>query len=153
VLKAIDEMNLGVWQHTICYSTVSGGSVGTYNYIKGREIGEIADTDYLRYLYQKNYNSSGVYGLLIGDAIETLFGPLATTPKGWICGDTLNNSFYDRNVRIRQEYDYVLQEALTGNQASDYVTRTFYPWFTENKYQPDSFETYYLRRRGQIPIT
>lgn len=152
VLKAIDEMDMDVWENTICYSTVSGGSVGLYNYIKGRETGKITDSAYLTYLYQKNYNSSGVYGLLIGDAIETLFGPVATIPKSWVSNSTSNMGFYDRNYRIRQEYDYILEEASSDKASDDYFKRTFYPWYQKPSSEPDSFQTYFFRRKGAIPI-
>lgn len=152
-LKAIDKMNAGLWEHTICYSTVSGSSVGLYNYIKGRTSGLLySDSNYLKNLYQRNYNSSGVYGLLIGDAIETLFGPLVTKPKGWVCRDSSATGFYDRNFRIRREYDYVLDNAFSEKPSHKYFSSAFYPWTKQNLIDRDTFQTYFIRQQGKTPI-
>lgn len=153
VLNKLDSINPNLRENTLCYSTISGGSVGLYAYIKGRELDMFQkDTDYLANLYDKNYNSSGVYGLLVGDAIETIFGSIATIPKSWIARETPAAGFFDRNYRIRQEYDYVFQEATSEETDGKYLKRTFYPWFRKEPFHPDSFRTYHYRHEGEIPI-
>jgi len=151
VLKRLEELQPGFWDHTLCYSTVSGGSVGTYHYILGKETGHTKDSNYLRYLYQKNYNGSGVFGLLIGDALETLFGRAVSVPKGWVAGLQPAYGFFDRDYRIRQEYDYVLDQAMSGDTNGGYLKKTFYPFYA-NALPKDKFAGYYLEKKDSIPI-
>jgi len=151
VLKRLETIDTAFWDRTLCYSTVSGGSVGTYNYIKGKETRRLQDSDYLRHIYQKNYNGGGVFGLLIGDAMEALFGKLITIPKQWVTRNKPVNDFFDRNYRIRQEYDYVLDQALTPDTKGGYIKKTFYPWYAKPQ-TGDKFAGYYTQKRDSIPI-
>ncbi len=152
VLKTLDSIYPWFFNHTICYSSVSGGSVGIYTYLKGKETGKISDSSFLRNIYQANYNSSGLFGLLIGDALETMFGTIITTMKDRTSPKSSATGFYDRNYRIRQEYDYKLQDAVSSNPSDRCDSLTFYPCRTENTFRPDTFRAFYLKHQANYPI-
>lgn len=151
-LKAIDQIDTGFWDNTICYSTVSGGSVGTFSYIMNREItGKNKNTSFLKEIYQRNYNSGGVFGLLIGDALESIFGSILTAPKGWIMREKSPTGFYDRNFRIRREYDYMMQNALSVNPTKDYRILTFFPWTKQAPFTRDTFQAFF-KTHPEVPV-
>lgn len=146
-LMELDRRGLELWNRTICYSTISGGSVGVYNYIKAKQL-HLQETDnYLYKIYKQNYNSSGAFGLLAGDPLESLLRSVVTIPRSWIPGNTSSNGFHDRNQRIRLEYDRILQNAIISNPA---ITGK------DNKemaaaYTSDYFKTYF-QRNDSVPI-
>ncbi|MFT3827812.1 MAG: hypothetical protein QM731_28100 [Chitinophagaceae bacterium] len=154
VLREIDKIDPTFWQRTLCYSTVSGGSVGLYHYIKSKEKG-IATNDsvFLKKLYLRNYNASGIYGLLLGDPAETMLGWIATGPKSLTSGGMPANQYFDRNYRIRQEYDIVLTEALDKKkEATNYFDESFYIMGRQKELVRDSFRIFYQNRLGCYPI-
>jgi hypothetical protein len=148
VLRELDSIDSAIWDHTICYSTVSGGSVGTFTYIKGKEKKVIKNDGYLDFVYNKNYNASGIYGLLIGDGLETLFGKPLAFLKSKLIHDTPSLAYFDRNYRIRKEYDYVLNRYFDRDFDSSYGTRTYY----HKSGSPDAFENYFQQRVDSFPI-
>lgn len=150
--SVLDKLDTSLWDRTICYSTISGSSVGTYNYIKEKESTILGHETFYKNIYEKNYNSSGIYNLLIGDGIERLLGPLAIYPKDVVANDYPVLGFHDRNERIRKEYDYVLQEALSDHPSYGYWQTTFHSWGSNAKPLNDSFQTYFHRRIGSLPI-
>ncbi len=156
VLNKLDTVYKGLWDRTLCYSTVSGGTVGAFNFIKGRENHIISnDSNFLDIIYQRNYNSSGAFGLLLGDAAETLLGSAVSNVRDWVTKSKPTNGFHDRNYRIRKEYDYILEQALKGEKFSGfggYWKRTFYPWTRKDTVEPDMFQGYFIRKMGQIPV-
>ncbi len=145
-----------IWERTLCFSTVSGGSVGAFNFIKGKQMGVLPkNSKFLYNIYQKNYNSSGVFGILLGDPVETLLGDIASGPRTWISKSDPITGFHDRNYRIRQEYDYILEQGLKGETFSGfdgYWKRTFYPYFRKDTIMPDLFQSYFIKQNGEIPI-
>ncbi len=151
VLKKLDSIDAHLWDHTLCYSSISGGSVGVYNYIRGKGNGQIDSADYLRCIYQKNYNSSGVFGLLVGDAMEAFFGNLIIKPKQWVTGEKVDSGYFDRNYRIRQEYDYSLDQARSSPRDSSYWHLTFYPWHHDLP-QKELFASYFAAKGDSIPL-
>lgn len=148
VLQELEREIPGFWQRTLLYSTVSGGSVGVYHHIKGRYI--VSYSRFLNHIYEQNYNSSAVYGLLLGDAFEGLFG-------GWIrkIGSIINNKdsavlYRDRNVRIREEYDYAMNAALAGEKSDGYTTNTFRPGIDISRH--DAFKGFFADHVDTIPV-
>jgi len=151
VLRVLDSIHPDFKDHVLCYSTVSGGSVGLYTYLKGMDQSILSkDTNFLNNVYRKNYNSSGIFGLLIGDGIETMLGPIATRFKALLNKDTAAPVFYDRNFRIREEYNIVLNQALKNKVKTNYLSATF-PSPADYS-STDSFRTYFIRENGAKPI-
>ncbi len=148
VLQELEREIPGFWQRTLLYSTVSGGSVGVYHHIKGRN--SKSYSQFLNHIYEQNYNSSAVYGLLLGDAFEGLFG-------GWLrrLGSLVNNKdstvlYRDRNVRIREEYDYAMNAALAGEKSDGYTTNTFRPGIDISRH--DAFKGFFADNVDTIPV-
>lgn len=118
VLNEIDTLVPQVWDQTLCFSTISGSSPGVYHYFKIREFSYQRKKEILRKLYQRNYNSAGVYGLLLGDPIEALFGKIATIPKEAVLDTSATEGYFDRNYRLRLEYQAAFYNALTDTTAT-----------------------------------
>jgi hypothetical protein len=153
-LRKLDSISPGLSSKTICFSTVSGSSVGVYSYLKARQERIPQASNFSELIYQRNYNSSGVFGLLIGDAIETTFSWIATSIRSFITNSHPSNNFHDRNYRLRQEYDYALHEALSqGDRPLGYAARTFYSLRSDFKqFVPDTFQQYFSNHLDSTPI-
>ncbi|MES2775008.1 MAG: hypothetical protein V4722_12530 [Bacteroidota bacterium] len=151
VLKVLDSLDGTFLDRTLCYSTISGSSPGVYHYLKTRDSNN-SDPRFLSHIYQQNYNSSGVFGLLFGDATEAFFGSLLSKPLSWISDSAAPNGFYDRNVRIRREYEFALQQALGGNYGNGWWDKTFGLNTRNGNNRADYFESYFQKKPGQIPI-
>lgn len=117
-LFQFDSLDLKIWERTICYSTISGGSVGAYNYLKAKQLKLLKTDSFLYTIYKQNYNSSGAFGLLAGDPLESLLRRFVTEPRSWIPGNQTSYGFHDRNQRIRLEYDKILCDAISNYNKS-----------------------------------
>lgn len=159
VLQKIDKVNPAIWDQTICYSTVSGSSPGVYHYLRTKIINAVSPTSVIESIYHQNYNSSGVYGLLLGDPAEALFGGLLGKVKSIFTGDQPKTGYYDRNYRIRTEYDMALNNALIDGKrapikktsiSDDYVKRTFA--YGLPKAKPELFKGFFSKMGRFVPI-
>lgn len=152
VLGLLDNKVDGFWSNTLLYSTVSGSSPGTYHYLKHRIAAplEKEELSYLQHIYRQNFNSSGMFGLLLGDGFEGAFGGLINRIKALFSPSKVYTAFRDRNVRIRQEYDFALKEALAGTGNEKFLKNTFR--FGVDISEPDDFQGFYLRNQDTIPI-
>lgn len=151
VLETLNKTDPNFFKRTLCYSTVSGSSPGVYHYLKELEQKQY-NYEYLKHIYRQNYNSSGVFGLLFSDATEALLGKILTVPISWFRDSMPDNGYYDRNVRIRREYDMAMYEAGKDIIHDDYRTRTFGRDFSYKKLEPDAFENYFINRMGRTPV-
>lgn len=152
VLGLLDENVGDFWSNTLMYSTVSGSSPGTYHYLKRKITTPVRgdEVSYLQHLYRQNFNSSGMFGLLLGDGFEGAFGGLINRVKALFSSSQTHTPFRDRNVRIRQEYDFALVEALGGTGTEKFLKNTFR--FGVDISKPDDFQGFYLRNLDTIPI-
>lgn len=151
VLQSIADSLPDFWDHTLLYSTISGGSVGTYHYIKRKVEGEKADPAYLQEIYRRNYNTSGMFGLLLGDAFEGAFGGFIGRAKKYLKIDPVTAPPYrDRNVRIRQEYELSLRAALSGKPST--INSKFKNLTGGKTPIPDRFQSFAYDQKDAIPI-
>lgn len=147
-LLELDKRGVKLWERTLCYSTISGGSVGTYNYLKAKQLGLQNTDDFLREVYKQNYNSSGAFGLLAGDPLESLLRSIVTVPRSWNKNNITSYGFHDRNQRIRLEYDMVLREALLQYNTAD----GNFNHDSAVKHTNDFFKAYFQQNASAIPI-
>ncbi|MGN7887489.1 hypothetical protein [Dyadobacter sp. 22481] len=153
VLQVLDDSIADFYNHTLFYSTISGGSVGTYHYLrrKSDDKNKRVGRGYLTEIYGENYNSSGMFGLLLGDAFEGAFGGLIGSIRKYVGIDhPMAPPYRDRNVRIRQEYDFALHAALAPEIDPDIEPNSNYSKPKQPK--TDMFQGYFLARRKVIPI-
>jgi len=151
VLQAIDDTLHDFLNHTLLYSTISGGSVGTYHYLKRKIAGQKADERYLKDIYGRNYNTSGMYGLLIGDALEGALGGIIGKLKKWTGLEADSAAPYrDRNVRIRQEYDRAMIAAL--ERTDDDQDLGWVELISSKAEKPDAFQGFFYKHKDAIPI-
>ncbi|SFE53432.1 hypothetical protein [Spirosoma endophyticum] len=132
-LQKVDKLYPNIWEQTICYSTVSGSSPGIYHYLTAKRKNKTT-VNLIDSIYSQNYNSSGIFGLLLGDPFEALIGGSIGIIKQALRSTNSKPKYYDRNYRIKLEYDIAMNNALidandpTNQPQSDwkkYIKRTF----------------------------
>jgi hypothetical protein len=157
VLNEIDTLVPLVWDQTLCFSTISGSSPGVYHYFKIRKFPYQRKKEILRKIYQRNYNSAGVYGLLLGDPIEALFGKIATIPKELVLDTTATEGYFDRNYRLRLEYQTAFYTALTdtSSAANDQASLARYFKYSNSRQRSpnDNFRSFFTANySSELPI-
>lgn len=149
VLQKLDERDSLFYDRTLCYSTISGSSPGIYHYLKSRDSGKKRDTEFVRHIYARNYNSSGIFGFLLGDNLEAFFGFLLARPVT-LFNAIVPRSYNDRNERIKREYEYALIQSIQGETEIGYRAKTFGRHTAG--YQQDYFVDFFSGRAGSRPF-
>jgi hypothetical protein len=150
VLQTIEEKIPNFWDQTLLYSSISGSSVGIYHYLKTKTAKVPVDSLYWKHIYLQNYNSSGAFGLLLGDSFDGAFGGLFGKIWHLFPNSDTAYRYRDRNVRIRAEYEYALQAALAGAPSDNYYSTTFRNGIPLDK--PDAFKGFFTKHADSIPI-
>lgn len=150
VLSKLDSLYPGFYNQTLCYSSISGSSPGVYHYLKFKESNKKAN--FFSIIYNRNYNSSGVFGVLLGDYLEVFYGFVMSKTFSFIKKTPGKNDYNDRNVRIRQEYENGLSQAMNDTNRDyrrySYGDKTFY----HNGDSSDLFKAYFKKKGKKIPI-
>lgn len=148
VLMKLENEYPGFLSQTLCYSSVSGSSPGIYHYLKSTENSR-RTVSFLAKIYQRNYNSSGLFGLLLGDYLEKFFGFILTKLISLIRNEEPKNGYFDRNVKIRDEYEDALAQGDSTYEIG-WGMKTFYRG--NDAQQTDNYNTYFDSKNPAAPI-
>ncbi|WP_336517765.1 hypothetical protein [Pollutibacter soli] len=152
MLSLLEKNIPDLWNKTLFCSTISGSSPGIYHYLKYKEYAGPAKEEFLKIIYQRNYNSSGVFGFLFGDAFAAAFGSWPSFPLPFARDSVPGTGFRDRNFRIRMEYEFALKQAMANGEVPDYWQSTFSRRERASGYEPDYFKDFFEKRIGTVPI-
>lgn len=112
VLETLDSLYPGFLDRTLMYSTISGSSPGVYHYLKARsEVDDIVKRrEVYRGIYKENLNSGSVFGFFSADNIDAATG--GRISEAFLKPSVEYEAYFDRNERIKYEYDKALFREL-----------------------------------------
>ncbi|MFT3705241.1 MAG: hypothetical protein QM802_22935 [Agriterribacter sp.] len=108
-MAKMETLDSTFYQHVFSLSTISGSSSGADMYLAAKHYGVIFNKDSIeeqgKKLYGINYMSSAFFGLLLGDAIESVFDKFDDFPR-------------DRNYHLQEEERRAFQQAFHPTDSS-----------------------------------